>query len=76
MGPLPTVHVMLVVVAEVTEHATPDMVTVLSEVTLLKPEPLTTIDVPKAEVPENKQYNYTYLYVCSFVFFYGIDHFN
>lgn len=54
-GPLPTEHVMLVLVAAVTVHCTPAMVTVFSEVTVLNPVPAITIDVLKAEVPRSKK---------------------
>ena len=51
-GPLPTLHVTLVGVAAVTVQATPPIVTVFSDWTLLNPLPEMTIEVDRAEVPE------------------------
>lgn len=51
IGPLPTLHVTLVVVAPVTVHSTPPIVTVFSDATELKPEPVITRTVPNACVP-------------------------
>jgi hypothetical protein len=51
IGPLPMLHVTLVVIAPVTAHSTPPIVTVFSDDTELKPDPVITRTVPSACVP-------------------------
>ena len=50
-GPLPTSHVMLVAVAAVTLQLIPPMVTVLSELVELNPDPVMVMAVLRALVP-------------------------